>query len=171
MSTINNIGVIYVPWYLKANLDANGMDIDELKSNLKRSETKLAVADIDDLKIINRLMAKNLFKTINFNSNLLTESLSRDREYNIEETIKQEIDLINLLAKENSEFFNTFNLIYSNNTIYVILKEGFTNFIKFNNQKDKDYLIEKLTNFMFKHFNSKDVFNDIYFKTFLSLKQ
>jgi hypothetical protein len=171
MSTINNIGVIYVPWYLKANLDANGMDIDELKSNLKRCETKLAIADINDLQIVNRLIVRDLFKTINFNNNMLIESLSRGVGYSIDFTINQELELINLLTKEDSEFFNTFNLIYSNNTIYVILKEGFTNFIKFNNQKDRDYLIESLTNFMFKHFNSKDVYNDIYFKTFLSLKQ
>lgn len=165
--TTNNIDVIYVPWYLKANLDAVGMDIDELKNNLKCRDTKLAISDIDDMNIANHMVVRNIFSMINSRILPLNDLIVYiDRE----QYIKKEIDLINLLSISNNEFINTFNLIYSNNTIYVILKEGFTNFIKFNNQNDKEYFIRSLTNFMFKHFSSKDVFSSVYFKTFLNLK-
>lgn len=167
--TTNNIDVIYVPWYLKSNLDAVGMDIDELKNSLECRDTKLAISDVYDMYVANYMVIRNLFTTINSRIPLLFDLKSyiyMDRE----QYIKKEIDLINLLSISNNEFINTFNLIYSNNTIYVILKEGFTNFIKFNNQNDKEYFIRSLTNFMFKHFSSKDVFSSVYFKTFLNLK-
>ena len=167
MSTTNNIDVIYVPWYLKANMDAIGMDIDELRNSLNHKDMKLAVSDIVDLKTTNILVYKSLFTTINSRYLPLFDLMGYS---SYDDTINKEIALINLLSGNDIEFFNTFNLIYSNNTIYVILKEGFTNFIKFNNQKDKETLILSLTNFMFKHFNSKDVFNTVYFKTFLNLK-
>lgn len=165
--TTNNIDVIYVPWYLKSNLDAVGMDIDELKNNLKCNDTKLAISDIDDMSTANYMVVRNVFTMINSRISPLYDLIGYiDKE----QYIKKEIDLINLLSISNNEFINTFNLIYSNNTIYVILKEGFTNFIKFNNQNDKEYFIRSLTNFMFKHFSSKDVFSSVYFKTFLNLK-
>ena len=167
MTTANNIDVIYVPWYLKANIDAVGMDIDELKKDSRCDDVKLAIGDIDDMKTANCLVVRNIFNMVN---NKQLPFFDLIGHIDNEQLIKREIDLINLLSVSNSEFINTFNLIYSNNTIYVILKEGFTNFIKFNNQNDKEYFIRSLINFMFKHFNSIDVFNSAYFKTFLSLK-
>ncbi len=167
MRTVGNIDVIYVPWYLKANLDAVGMDIDELKNNLECGDMKLAVSDMDDMKVANHMVIRNIFTMINSN---LFPLYGVYGYIDGDLLIKKEIDLINLLSISNNQFINTFNLIYSNNTIYVILKEGFSNFIKFNNQDDKEYFIKTLINFMFKHFNSNDVFSSVYFKTFLSLK-
>lgn len=172
MTQTNDIEVIYVPWYLKANMDAMGMDIDDIKINLECDDNaKVAISDLNDLRILNVLINRNIFSNINSLGGPLFEMLYNiNRKMNEDVRIKKEIELVNLLSKELYEVNNTFTLMYRNNTVYVILNEGFTNFIKFNNQADKYYLIESLTNFMFKHFNNADVYVSKYFKTFLSLK-
>jgi hypothetical protein len=77
----------------------------------------------------------------------------------------------NLSNVDKVDIKETFILTYENNTVYVILKEGFSNFIKFNN-KSKEYIfIAELINFLFKYFNSTDIYESMYFKHFLILNK
>jgi len=148
--------VIFVPWYVKKSMDVNNIDIDVLSrvnmySTYIKELDKLASEDVVDLCNIN---------------GYLTHYLTGYKIYNYDEAKVHE--LLSVLATEIS-VENTFTMMYVNNTAIVVLNEGFSNFIKFNDEKFLKAFYSDLINFIFKYFNNHDVYHSDYFKKFLTL--
>lgn len=172
VNTSKPINVIYVPWYLKANMDALGIDLDILDNDILNSKVteKLSEADIVDLKILNVFLHKYLFVTTNGINPTLSNMIISTNNMNDNNRKEKELELVNLLSSDDCNKKDTYSMMYKNNTAYVVLDEGSTNFIKFSNKNDKYQFLRSLVNFMFKHFSTTDVYVSPYFKSFITLK-
>ena len=87
------------------------------------------------------------------------------------EAAKDVVDSLSLGKTCNTDIKSTILLTYENNTIYVILKKGFSNFIKFNNKGLEKDLINEIINFAFKYFKPTDIYDGRHFKKFLILNK
>lgn len=166
-----DIEIVYVPWYLEANIKAINKNLDILiDCNIEdNDEINISRSDLIDFKILNAYINEFLF-TNNFNSNMFKLDLrSYINSIGAKEFNNRSLELLNILSGNNTSIKNTYTMKYNNNTVFVILKKGSTNFMKFNNKDDLKYLYEDLINFMFKHFNARDIYLSMYFKKFTTL--
>jgi len=170
----NKPNIVFVPWYIKTAIDAIGVDLTTLTNDLTKTDTPLDKMSKDDLK---DFVAINLFmQDYFFIGGEISESDSAfhtARNYTGREIIDAiSKDVINVLSADGKvEIKNTIIMTYENNTVYVILQEGFSNFIKFNDKTLEKELINEIINFAFKYFKSIDIYDSRYFKKFLTLNK
>lgn len=173
---MNEVNVVYVPWYVKSSLDAMKIDMSKLVTDINNYEhkesslNKLASDDLNDFIYINHLMLNTVFvNTIKDKSEFkysIDEKVCFSHKKDIDNSY---IDIINTLSKQDMLESKPFNMMYDKNTVFIILNEGFSNFIKFNDIDKRKTLLKDLVNFMFKHFNKEIVIKSSYFKYFLTL--
>ena len=178
---IDNNTVVYVPWYVKNSLDANNISLGDFVSALKKyndgDETvlnKISSDDIEDVALINNFMQRFLFTVVDENfDNVTMELMNIARRANDVDSDKVNniLNVLNVLSSNNTVDKKVFTLTYENKSTYVILNEGFSNFIKFNNKDDLKSFINSLIVFMFKYFDANSIYDSKYFKKFLILNK
>jgi len=168
----SEMNIVFIPWYTKVSMDNANVSISDLGNDIQNETddkiSKMSRLDFKDLILINKFMHETLF----INHDGTTIGFKIDCLYNGNNIAKDAREVIETLSNnQNVNVKDTFILTYENNTIYVILKEGFSNFIKFSNNVDKATLHTELINFAFKYFKSSDIYDSRYFKNFLILNK
>ncbi len=169
------MNVVYLPWYFNSNIKALGIDKGSLSEGLSiddESNKGLALSDIIDVNIVNDFIYRYLFigGGLSGDNNFINNTWRVTNKLDEKEINNIKMDMLNVLDGEVNDFKNTFTLMCENNTVFVVLNEGFTNFIKYNDMDKKLEFLSSITNFMFKHFNNSDVFKSNYYRSCLQLK-
>jgi len=168
----NELSIVFVPWYTKVSMDNAKVTMSDLGTDIENETddkiSKMSRLDFKDLILINKFMHETLF--VHHDGTTIGNKI--DCLYNGRNIAEDAREVIETLSNnQNVDVKDTFILTYENNTIYVILKEGFSNFIKFSNNVDKATLHTELINFAFKYFKSSDIYDSRYFKNFLILNK
>lgn len=72
-----------------------------------------------------------------------------------------------IMNEDNDSYKQLFELKVTDNTVYVILHSGFTNFIPYSVYEFKSYFLKKLMNCVVNAFGEETVFNSGFFKSYL----
>ncbi len=161
----DDVSIIYVPWYSKKSLDMLGLTLDALKdSDVDHSGlSRVSKTDIVDISKLTTLLSKV------FHSDSYGVSNTCD-EY---ETGGSVFDTNILESFISTPYDNNgeYDIVYSNNVIYVIVKEGFCNFIRTNNNVTKLVILKDIINTAFMYFNDDKVFTTELFRYMLTLDE
>lgn len=113
--------------------------------------------------------------TFNYVYNALPEAL----HYNLDS--KQKLDLIShyqnkdvdlntiIMSRDTNTDSVVWSMVVTENTLFIVMHPGFSNFIVYNNLKFKEYFVTRLVDCLFKMFGEDAVVNHRIFKSFIRL--
>jgi len=184
--------VVFVPWYFMKALDASKLGLDVLESRysyfdgdmasiakdddaFKVALSGISLDDMYDLYLANIMFIKRFGATVSDYSeaygdkNSLLDKLSKTL-VNTEVDKKKEKELLNILMVDDSTEVSPYELKVSNDTVFVILNKGFSDFIIFNDLTREVKFYHDLLNFINLNVSTSAMFESGYFKRFLNLK-
>lgn len=190
----------FIPYYLNESMKAVGVTHETFSDaccgrvdNPEDVFKRVPLNDLVDYVVFNDVVMRNNMKlsydqkvSASFAFNVEHSELANyvEARFNIENpTIRETaaVRLINDMSSnkrdlpviENGEekFFTLFDMTHNGKTLHVIVQQGFTDFIKFNDQKFLEELYEEMVDFAFSRLPDTAVFNSIMFKKFIAFKK
>ena len=189
--------VVFVPWYVKKAMELNKIDLslispisyeyensvegyDSVEQMVKgslNSLSKLARIDIIDLGFANTIIPKELTgypfdHEIGFDF-LPTKEVVLKKFYSelySEDLDKSKNEFLNALHGDVDESIGTHSIVIDNDTVFVILNEGFTNFIVNKDKKASTIILKEIVESLHTVADEKSLFMSKYFARFLEIK-
>lgn len=195
----DEVGVVFIPDYTVTALKASGLTLEAMNklviaSNAKDSDGQrladllggISLTDIEDTILVNRILINILFKIsypeitslalglihgleIAMYSKKNTYVISDDKKYDLLNIyFNKNIDNDSILVSEDKN--EVFTLVNTGDTLFVVLHDGFTNFIVNNDTEVQAEFLNSLMDYMFTKLGRERVYNSELFSKFIATK-
>jgi len=181
--------VVFLPQHVYNAMRAQGISLDALDTKIATAEnevdvvnylnSKLSNMDIQDIYNTKRLIDKYVLKLPyehNGKASLFTNLVygsstgNYSKNYPLTELISfytnSSVDINNVINENKDDV--VFSVEYTNNIVFVILLDGFSNFITYKNVKFPDWFLSRLTGYMFRKYSEEDVRNTNFFESIVT---
>jgi hypothetical protein len=143
---------------------------------------RVSKADLIDLKLANIMLRDHILPSKSDYSvrdrglgMYITDELSYAAElytsYSINDFItfysNRDVDINAIILSEDDSYKKVFEFQVTDNTVFVILHSGFTNFLVYNSNAFKVYFLNKLMDCVFNAFGEETVYQTDLFKSFI----
>lgn len=193
-SNTKPISIAMIPDYLAKTLPAVGItfeQLDKLTSVEKAYENKdllntmfldkVSRTDIQDLILANIMLNDHILPSrdgIYLDKGLnkyIVDDLKYAADlyttYTINDFItsysSKDVDINTIIVSEDDNHKQVFEFRITDNTVFVILHSGFTNFLVYNSNEFKVYFLNKLMDCVFNAFGEETVYQTALFKCFI----
>lgn len=188
------ISVVLIPDYLAKTLPAVGITFEQLDKTTSFGDTnsfnflnkmfteRVSKADIKDLLVANYLLRDMIMPNIDGDSyndrgvfryivNELRYAAELYSIYPFQDFIftysNADVDINTIIVSEDDIHKQVFEFRVTDNTVFVILHSGFTNFLVHNSIDFKQYFLSKLMDCTFNAFGEESVYQTTFFKSFI----
>ena len=195
----NNLSVVFIPDYVVKTLKSKNMELIDLETSLITNgsntnswlNNNLSKMDIKDWISVNRMLVSKLLprqklfglsepmnykNSRSFNSILETDIRNSvglvEDVVNMNELLSlysnEDID-INTIILSNNHNELPYKLVQGNDTVFVIISEGFMNFIVYDIKPFKETFVSSVVDYSFKSFGERRTVGSPMFMDYISL--
>lgn len=185
---VKNVSIVFIPDYLVKTLESRNITLDILDKYISNF-------DINNINVINKILTDNiaiydLHDLIDFNimlnnkllnssnNNYVTNDLLLHSNYIITDANTNhdlielyhdpKIDVRSIIVSRNNIALDTVcNMAHTDNTVFIILRNGFTNFMIYNIKGFKEIFLANVVDFIHKVYGEDVLNNSTIFNTYI----
>lgn len=185
MRDLNNFEIVCIPDYLVKTLKSNNITLDDLDSKCNTSEDNIVYYENLLLNTISLRDLMDLISSNTFFDNIIINKMSiyfsqplhrlLDKLHysNAMPSLKDSLNsFISLFSNNNTIIMSEYNKLYeyyvTQNTLFIIVHEGFTNFTLYSDADFKNFFIDELLVKLISTYGEKRVYANETFKQFFN---